>query len=133
MLLANPKISFYGQPVAIVVASTEAQAVQVAKKVKVTYKNVSSLPPLLTINEAKKDSRRIKTADEAIKPKGKGQNVTKIIKGVYELEAQYHYYTEPITAVVIPEDSRLVVYTGTHWLDISQIAIADCLNIKESE
>lgn len=133
VLLAEQKVSYYGQPVAIIVAETEELALRIAKLVKVTYKNVSSNPPVLTIDEAKKDARRIFTLDKSIKPKGKGTNVTKVIKGIYEIEAQYHYYMEPMTAVVAPIDNTLEVYSSTHWIDITQVAIADCLNIKESE
>ncbi|KAJ2951736.1 hypothetical protein O0L34_g13901 [Tuta absoluta] len=135
-LLATTDIKFYGQPVAIVVAASEALAASAAKKVNVIYKNISTKPPVLTIDEAKKDSTRYQpsTADDTIiKPKGRGVNTTKVIKGTYQIEAQYHYYLEPITSVVVPVDKGLEVYDSSQWLDLTQTSIAKCLGISESK
>ncbi|XP_049875312.1 uncharacterized protein LOC126373278 [Pectinophora gossypiella] len=132
-ILANNKVKFYGQPVAIVVAQTEELAASVAKKVKVTYKNVSNTAPVLTIDEAKKDDKRYAPSEASIKPKGQGESVKKVIKGVYEIGAQYHYYMEPISSVVVPVDQGLEVYDATQWMDLTQIAIAQCLGINESK
>lgn len=127
------KIKYCGQPIAILVAITERLAADVAKKVKVTYKNVSSAAPVLTINEAKKDSNRYIAGSDTIVPTARGTDVKKVIKGVYEIEAQYHYYMEPITCIVVPVDKSLEVYDSTQWMDLSQIAIARSLGIPESE
>ncbi|XP_068630719.1 uncharacterized protein [Battus philenor] len=132
-ILASSDIKFYGQPVAIVVAKTEELAERAARKVKVTYKNVPKTPPVLTIDDAMKDPNRYLAGDSGIVPKRKGDNVKKIIKGVYEIGAQYHYYMEPISCVIVPVDKGLEVYDATQWMDLSQIVIAKCLNMKESE
>lgn len=126
-------IKFYGQPIAIIVALQEELAAAVAKKVKVTYKNVKPRAPVLNINDAKKDSTRYIPGDAKIEPTGRGTDVKKIIKGIYDMEAQYHYYMEPITCVAIPLDNSLEVHDSTQWMDLTQIAIARCLNIKESD
>ncbi|KAG7302262.1 hypothetical protein JYU34_013757 [Plutella xylostella] len=127
------KIKYYGQPIAIIVAKTAELAQREAKKVKVTYKNVSTEDPVLTIEQAKKDSKRVFPSDAAIVPVGRGTNVQKVVKGVFELEAQYHYYLEPVTCVVIPVDNGLEVYDSTQWIDLTQISIAQCLKMNESE
>ncbi|XP_026741608.1 indole-3-acetaldehyde oxidase-like [Trichoplusia ni] len=127
------KIGFYGQPIAIVVAKTEELAARVAKQVKVTYKNVSTAAPVLTIDEAKKDSKRYVASEFTLEPETKGNNVTKVIKGVYDVEAQYPYFIEPITCVVVPVDNILEVYDSTQWMDLTQAAVARSLGISESE
>ncbi|KAJ8720100.1 hypothetical protein PYW07_012143 [Mythimna separata] len=127
------KVKYYGQPVAIVVAETEKLAERVAKMVKVTYKNVSTAAPILTIDDAKKDSRRYVGGGPTIEPKGRGNRVAKVIKGVYDMEAQYPYYIEPITCVVIPVDDKLEVYDSTQWMDLTQCAIARSLNISQND
>lgn len=132
-LLASNKILFYGQPVAIVVANNRFLAESMAKQVKVTYKNVSTAAPVLTIDQAKKDSSRYKPSDVAIKPVSRGVDVTKVIKGVFELGGQYHYYIEPLSTVVMPVDNRLEVYDTTQWVDLTQTAIAQTCGIRESE
>ncbi|XP_072939063.1 uncharacterized protein [Epargyreus clarus] len=133
VILASNNIQFHGQPVGIIVAESEALAAKAATLVKVTYKNANKGPPVLTINEAKKDSTRVIPSDSKIEPKGRGTNVKKVIKGVYEIGAQYHYYMEPMTCVVIPADQGLVVYDSSQWMDLTQIAISRCLNMKECD
>ncbi|XP_073946023.1 uncharacterized protein isoform X2 [Choristoneura fumiferana] len=132
-IIVSNKILYYGQPVAIVVATSEELANRVAKKVTVTYKNVSSSAPVLTIDQAKKDSKRYVPSDASIDPKGKGDNVKKVVKGVYDIEGQYHYYMEPVTCVVVPLDQGLEVYDSTQWMDLTQRAISRCLNMNESD
>ncbi|KAJ8720096.1 hypothetical protein PYW07_012139 [Mythimna separata] len=127
------KIKFYGQPIAIVVAVTEKLAEEVAKLVKVTYKNVSRVAPVLTIDEAKKDSNRYIPGNYSIEPTGRGDNITKIINGVYEVKSQYHYFIETLSCVVVPVDKTLEVYDATQWMDLTQNVIARSLGIKESE
>lgn len=131
-ILADTNIKYYGQPVAIVVARTQDLAARAANLVKVTYKNVPKTPPVLTINEGKKDSKRLVTGD-TINPKGKGTDVRKVIKGVFEIKAQYHYYLEPLSCVVVPVDKGLEVYDTTQWMDLTQTAVARSLNIQESK
>ncbi|CAH1637003.1 unnamed protein product [Spodoptera littoralis] len=127
------EVKFYGQPIAILVAETEKLADTLAKKVKVTYKNVSSSSPVLTIDDAKKDSKRYVGGGPSIERVSRGNKTTKIIKGIYNIEAQYPYYIEPITCVVVPVDDKLEVYDSTQWMDLTQNAIARSLGIKESD
>lgn len=131
-ILASENIKFHGQPVAIVVAESQDLAINAARKVKVTYKNVRHTSPVLTINQAKKFSDRI-VSGPTIEPKGRGNNVKKVVKGVIEAKGQYLYYMEPLSCVAIPVDRGLEVYDTTQWLDITQIAVARCLNVPESE
>ncbi|XP_039757384.1 indole-3-acetaldehyde oxidase-like [Pararge aegeria] len=131
-ILADKNIKFHGQPVAIVVAISQDLAINAAKKVKVTYKNVRNTLPVLTISQAKKFSDRI-ISGSTIEPKGRGNNVKKLIKGVFDAKAQYLYYMEPLSCVVIPVDNSLEVYDTTQWMDLTQIAVARCLNMLESD
>ncbi|XP_034832567.1 uncharacterized protein [Maniola hyperantus] len=131
-ILADESIKYYGQPVAIVAAKSHQLAIDAAKKVKVTYKNLVNTAPILTINQAKKFSDRI-VSGPTIEPTGRGQDVKKVVKGVFELKAQYHYYLEPLTCVAIPLDKAMDVYDATQWMDLTQIAVAQCLQMQESD
>ncbi|XP_022114711.2 probable aldehyde oxidase gad-3 [Pieris rapae] len=135
-ILATDDIQFCGQPIAIIVAESEYLAVKMAEKVEVTYKNVPKTPAVITIDEAKEIKSRYKegTADaEKIVPKGRGENVKKVIKGKYYIGAQYHYYLEPQTSIVVPVDKGFEVHSATQWIDLTQICVARCLGIKESD
>lgn len=68
-----------------------------------------------------------------IEPKGRGDKVRKVIKGVYDMQAQYPYYIEPITCVVVSVDDKLEVYDSTQWMDLTQCAIARSLGISQNE
>ncbi|XP_046967939.1 xanthine dehydrogenase/oxidase-like [Vanessa cardui] len=131
-VLADTNIKYYGQPVAIVVATSEELATSVARKVKVTYKNVTNVAPVLTINKAKLDKKRVISGD-TMEPKGRGTNVRKVIKGVFEVGAQYHYYLEPLSCVTIPVDNGFEVHDVTQWMDLTQGAVSRFLNISESD
>lgn len=131
-ILADKNIKFYGQPIAIIVADTQDLAVRAAKWVKVTYKNVKSIPPVLTIDQATKDSTRVVTGD-VLTSKGKGEDVTKVIKGTYEIGGQYHYYMETLSCLVVPVDKGLEVHDSSQWIDLTQSAISRSLCIPESK
>lgn len=131
-ILVSKEVKFYGQPVAVIVADSEFLAAKAATMVKVTYKNISK-PPILTIDEAKKHSNRYIPSENKIDPKDRGNNVKTVIKGVYEIGAQYHYYLEPITSVVTPVDRGLEIQDSTQWMNLLQIAVARSLQMNESE
>lgn len=51
------------------------------------------------------------------------------VKGRFELQGQYHYNMETQCAIALPDEKNLAVYSSTQWVDFTQNAIADCLNI----
>jgi xanthine dehydrogenase molybdopterin-binding subunit B len=53
-------------------------------------------------------------------------------QGTFESGAQYHYFMEPFTCICIPTDQGLDVHCSTQWMDVTQIAISEALNISES-
>lgn len=130
-VVSSGKILFYGQPVAILVAETERLAKLMAEKVKVTYKNVSTNPPILSIREAiKSPSAKDRIVlNQEVKAKSKGTNVKKVIKGSFDIYSQYHYTMETQTCVCVPIEDGLDVYPATQWMDLCNVAIADALNI----
>lgn len=58
---------------------------------------------------------------------------TKQIKGNFQMNGQYHYTMEAQTTVCVPSDIGLDVYCATQWIDAAQIAVAQAVNMKESE
>lgn len=133
-LLASHKISYYNQPVAIVVAKTQAIADRAANFVKVNCKNIPKRPLVLTIEDAikapKEENRLVMYP--GITPTEKGVNVKKVIKGQFYSPSQYHFMMELHTTTVKPVDERLEVYCSTQSNDHIQAAIAQVLKIPES-
>lgn len=130
-ILASDKVRFYNQPVAIVVAKTQAIANRAANFVKVNYKNISKRPLVLTIEDAIKaprDENRL-VIYPGITPTQKGAFVKKVIKGQFVSPLSYHFMTELHTTVTRPVDDGVEVYTSTQNMDHTQGSIAQALNI----
>lgn len=123
-------MKYNGQPVAIIVANREKVANRAAKLVKVNYEP-SPKTPLLTVKSVlsspEKDNRV--TSDAVIEPTGTGSDTKVVVKDELEIETQYHYYMEPQTCVARPTEDGLEVYSSTQWLDLTNIAVAQCLNV----
>lgn len=98
---------------------------------KINYKSISNNKPLITVddvlNSPEKDKRV--TKDRTVEPKDVGKDVKHVIKGEFNLESQYHFYMEPQTCVVRPTEDGLEVMSATQWLDLANVAIAQCLNM----
>ncbi|XP_045774231.1 indole-3-acetaldehyde oxidase-like [Maniola jurtina] len=130
-ILCSKEVKFYGQPVAIIVANREKVANRAAKLVKVKYETASPNTPLLTVKNVlssqEKDNRV--SSDAVIEPTDVGNDTTTLIYDELVFETQYHYYMEPQTCVARPTEDGLDVFSSTQWLDLTNIAVAKCLNV----
>lgn len=68
--------------------------------------------------QLKKDKKFIQNVDE-----------TKTIQGNFQIGSQYHFTMEPQTTVCIPAEDGIDLYTATQWMDHTNIAVAEFLNI----
>lgn len=58
-----------------------------------------------------------------------GVNATQTIKGRFEVAGQYHYTMETHTTICVPSEDGMDVHASTQWLDFTQVAISECLNV----
>lgn len=131
LILCDKNVQFYGQPAAIIVADREKTANNAAALVKVKYKFYNNKKPFLTIEDvlnSPERSTRVKI-DSTVEPTESGSNVMTIINGEFSIEGQYHYTMEPQTCVANPTEDGLELYSATQWLDLTNVAVAQCLNI----
>lgn len=130
-ILCSGKVMFYGQPAGIIVASREKIAIKAAKLVKINYKSINNNKPLLTVddvmNSSEKSTRIIK--NQTIEPTDLGNDVKKEVKGEFKMADQYHFYIETQTCIAKPTDDGMEVYSATQWLDLTNIAVAQTLNV----
>ncbi|KAI5646230.1 aldehyde oxidase and xanthine dehydrogenase, a/b hammerhead domain-containing protein [Phthorimaea operculella] len=133
-ILAAKKISYYGQPIALVAAVTQRLALEAAELVKVTY-NKSDAKPVLSIKDAlaapDKD-RRIRE-EVSVKAKNKGSDVQHTIKGNFTMGSQYHYTMETQCAYVTSTEQGLKVRSSTQWMDLVHVAVAQSMGLKENQ
>ncbi|CAG5043721.1 unnamed protein product [Parnassius apollo] len=130
-ILCSKEVKFYGQPAGIIVADRQKTSNKAARLVKVNYVSINNNKPLLNIDDVLKSNekeKRIKT-DQIVEPTDKGNEVKSVLYGNINFETQYHYYFEPQTCVVTPTEDGLAVYSSTQWLDVTNVAVAQCLNI----
>lgn len=91
-------------------------------KVLPTLKNViESAPETITLNTMYSRSAETEGVEKELK-----------ISGRFEIGLQYHFTMETQTALCVPIEDGLDVYSSTQWMDLNQIAIADMLNIPNS-
>ncbi len=131
--LADGKVEFLGQAVAVVVATDMLYAREVAKRAKVLVKE---LPALLTIEEALEAKSFIMPAKGITrgKPAEAIANAPHKITGSTYCGQQEQFYLEgQITYAVPREDDQLTLYVSTQHPDGNQREAAAALNLTTKD
>ncbi|XP_077273964.1 aldehyde oxidase 1-like [Temnothorax americanus] len=107
LLFVEEDILYAGQPVpvGVIVAKTHNLANKAAKLVKIKYSGSQT------------KARR---------------NTKQVVKGVFQYGSQYHHTIETQSCVCVPAEDGMDVYPSSQWLDITQVSIANCLNVKNN-
>ncbi|XP_076459984.1 uncharacterized protein LOC143293041 [Babylonia areolata] len=128
-VFCSGKVEYAGQAVGMILAETQVQADQAAKKVVVTYKDVQK--PILTFEEAIEaqnfhpcyfSTKSIGEPEEALAQSAKQ------IEGEVRIGQQYHFYMETICSLCVPTEEGMEVFLTTQITDMAQVAIAGILN-----
>ena len=131
--LADGKVEFLGQAVAVVVAREMLYAREAAHKARV---QVKELPPLLTIEDA------MEAGSFVMPPKGitRGDAAAAIAKAAHKIQGtvrtgqQEQFYLEgQITYAVPREDGQLTLYCSTQHPDGNQREAAAALNLTTND
>ncbi|XP_032686991.1 indole-3-acetaldehyde oxidase-like isoform X2 [Odontomachus brunneus] len=133
LLFAEKEIMYAGQPVGVIVAHTHDLANEAAKLVEVKYGETSKKKPIISIEDvisAKDEKRLLQTGSRDAKEKGK--NTKHVLKSTFQCGGQYHYTMETQSCVCIPQEDSMDVYATTQALDMTQISIAQCLNVNNN-
>ena len=129
VLLAESEVVFFGQPLALVVATTAASARHAANLVKVKYK---VLPAVFDVHEA--DRQRLYIAPKRVFSCGDVASAWEqcdlIVEGLASTGAQEHMYLETQNAIAYPlENQCLRVISATQSPSATQRIIARVLGL----
>nr|XP_037873009.1 aldehyde oxidase 2 isoform X1 [Bombyx mori] len=130
-ILCSKQVKYYGEPAAIIVADREKTAIKAAKLISIKYESINKNKPVLTIDDALKspDKDTRITKNNVIYPVEVGHDVKCIIYGELNIETQHHFYMEPQTCVAKKTEDGLEIYSSTQWLDLANMAVAQCLSV----
>ncbi|XP_044734075.1 xanthine dehydrogenase-like [Chrysoperla carnea] len=130
-IFCEGEVKYNGQLVGLVIAETEQIARQAAKLVELEYE----APPsdrinVYTVRDALKipNNPRIKVEVQK-EPTSKGTDIKHVVKGTFDIGAQYHLTMETQTCICVPIEDGMDVFSSTQWMDYVQIAIAKSCNI----
>ncbi|XP_042860846.1 xanthine dehydrogenase/oxidase-like [Penaeus japonicus] len=129
-LFPKDRVSYYGQPIGLVVTKNRGAAYGAREAVKVTYDDIQ--PPVLTIEEALqkppiKDDPFVQGDVQA----GFAAS-THIFEGAMSRDGQYHFHMESQSCLVVPTDIGMDVYASTQWASETQRAIGQVLGIADN-
>ena len=138
-VLAEDKIRFHGEPIAIIAADTREKAKEAAKLVKVEYE---LLPVFRNVEDAKNPELPALHGEsnlltEFFNEKG---NVEQgfadsylIVEDNFETPAQDHGYMEPDACFAYVEDERLMVHTSSQWVFADRAMICRALGLEPEQ
>ncbi|KAF3765499.1 hypothetical protein M406DRAFT_105851 [Cryphonectria parasitica EP155] len=133
VFLAEDEVFTAGQPIALILATSQQKAVEGMRAVKVEYED---LPAVFTIEEAiEKDSlfnffREIKTGD----PEEAFKKCDYTFTGVARMGGQEHFYLETNACVAIPkEDGEMEIWSSSQNCNESQAYAARVLGEKANK
>src|SRR6056297_361172 len=132
-LFTEEELNYIGQPIGMVVASSEENARYAASLVDIEY---SELEPILTIDQALEKNSLL--YEPLVVERGDIEagfrESAHIIEGVLESGAQDHVYLETNRAVAVPEYGRgIKVYSATQGVTDVQGGCANALGASQSE
>ncbi|XP_072944523.1 uncharacterized protein [Epargyreus clarus] len=129
-IFASKTISYLGQPIGVIAATSKSLAFVGSDLVKINYKK-STRKPVLSIKEALQAPDKDKRIKEevTVDPTAQGTDIKHVIKGSYVIPDQYHYTMEAQSVTVKQTRRGLSVRAATQWMDLVHVAVARMLNV----
>ena len=133
-ILAEDIITYYGQPVAIILANTHQEAIYAANLVEVEIEFIDD--PILTLDEAY--SKKSFLDDPIILEKGSVENEmdrTKFkVSDSFEIGGQDHFYLETHVALTFPgENNEYTVWSSTQHPTEVQHGVGKVLKVPSAK
>lgn len=135
-IFADERVEYYGQPLGVMVATTQAAAAAAAAAVQVQYADIQQ--PIVTIQQALEAGQvlpeNMMTGGVSLvgDPEGAIAGAELSLRGVeFESPSNYHFYMEPQVAMCVPDEGgSMKVYNSTQIADVLQEAVARALGLR---
>ncbi|MFP4373958.1 MAG: xanthine dehydrogenase family protein molybdopterin-binding subunit [Spirochaetaceae bacterium] len=112
-LLADDYVSYYGEPVALLVGAELEDLVARAEDIELDFEpDEPVFEPDAEDIDHRAAHRELSRGDTT----GELADAYQVVQGEYRTGPQEHMYSEPIAALADWEDGTLAVYTATQWL-----------------
>jgi CO/xanthine dehydrogenase Mo-binding subunit len=130
-ILARDELSYFGQPVAILVGPDEARLEEFAAQCRV---EADEEEPVFSLGEASPFARREITIGE---PDAVFAEAPSVVTGTYRTGIQEHWYSEPVGAIAFYSNDdeaefpagKLLIQTATQWPFHVRNSIAQALKL----
>jgi CO/xanthine dehydrogenase Mo-binding subunit len=126
-LLADDYISYYGEPVALLVGPELEDLAVLAEDIRI---DCEAEPPVFEPDADDVDHRAAERVLSRGDAAGELANAYQVVQGEYRTAPQEHMYNEPLAAVAAWEDGTLVVYTATQWAHHAQRTVRAVLGAR---
>ncbi|KAJ2098690.1 hypothetical protein GGI09_003181 [Coemansia sp. S100] len=132
-ILPTDTVHYYGQPLALVLATTQKLAQDAARLVSVSYEN---LPAVLSIRDAVAKSSFYDETRQLINGDVDAALAAAdlVLEGESYCGAQEHFYLETMGAIAVPkgEDGEMDVFASTQNPTEAQMVVAEVLGVPAS-
>ncbi|QQO08052.1 xanthine dehydrogenase family protein molybdopterin-binding subunit [Breznakiella homolactica] len=129
-ILAEDRISYKGEPLAILVGPDLPKLEEYASQCTVKTEAASPAPqPDADSGEALESDRKIFIGDPDTAFKG----TKTIVTGSYRTGIQEHWYSDPSGAVALLAYDKMLVYTATQWPFHVRQSVSRVLNVKADD
>jgi xanthine dehydrogenase/oxidase len=133
---AGERVSFVGQPLAVIVADTEEQARAAARAVRVKYAHTADAKPLISIEEALA-ANSLFSLDHTVERGGVDaamRAAPRRVSGRVRLGGQEHFYFEPNVTLAQPSDGgEMLVFASTQNVNKTQHGVASVLGLPMNQ
>jgi CO/xanthine dehydrogenase Mo-binding subunit len=147
-VLADDRVRYFGEPVALVAAEHPEQARRAADRIRVGYEPLEPIvdperatereplhPDRPTMGHGYRDDPRPNVVRSLVIRHGDPEAEGEVsVSGVYDLGIQDQAFLGPESGLAVPDgDGGVDVYVATQWLHVDRDQVAPCLNLKPAQ
>jgi CO/xanthine dehydrogenase Mo-binding subunit len=147
-VLAEDRVRYFGEPVALVAAEHPEQARRAVERIRVEYEPLDPIidaerateqeplhPDRPTMSHGYRDDPRPNIVRSLVIRHGNPDTEGEVtVSGVYEVGIQDQAFLGPESGLTVPDgEGGVDIYVATQWLHVDRDQVAPCLNVKPEQ